>query len=59
VTEFPAEQPAADDGDEPLSEQAEAIEETVGEEAPQQFAAAPGMDLVELVAQPPDGRGVP
>jgi len=46
VTEFPAEQPAADDGDEPLSEQAEAIEETVGEIAPA-TAAGSGTDTIE------------
>jgi transcriptional antiterminator NusG len=45
VTEFPAEQPA-DDGAEPLSEQAEAIEETVGEIAPATDAGS-GADTIE------------
>jgi transcriptional antiterminator NusG len=45
VTEFPAEQ-HADNGDEPLSEQAEAIEETVGEIAPATDAGS-GADTIE------------
>jgi len=45
VTEFPAEQ-SADAGDEPLSEQAEAIEETVGDLVPATDAGS-GADTIE------------